>query len=342
MHRRAWYVVAALTVVVGAAVLVLQKLPADAGAARSGPAQPAPTVWIDVGWAGGDVGSPPGPRDGRLGRLDGNESAPEGPMSFTVSPFGELFVLDQVNERLAVYDPDGSFSHALSLPASTFQDVEVTDKGHLVVLDRLARRSLLVMAPDGRILAEEPIEGEALPEGGMVTGMFAEDDGLWLEVGNAYRVHCLDSRHGRGSRETRSGRPSGEPRTVVGAALDGAGGAALWLEDHEDGTIFAERKAFFSREMARIVWVEADVLGRLYAAFHLWSWQKDDPGKVAHEETVIWVLDHWLGLVTELRSPHVATRWEQFRELKVSEDGVIHQLALSPDGARLLRWRGSW
>jgi hypothetical protein len=263
-------------------------------------------------------------------------------MSFTVSSFGELFVLDQVNERIAVYGPDGAFLQAIPLPAPTFQDLEVTDSGVLLVLDRLARRSLLLLGADGKMLGEEAIEGEGVPEGGAVTGMFVEPDGVFLEVGHQTRVRLLDRALAKGDRAKRSGRPTGEPGLSLGAALDGAGGAALWLEDEEDGTILAERELVFPREVARIAWVEPDGLGHLVAALHLWTWSAEDPRKVAHEESVILVLDPWLGRLAEIRSPYVATHWEQFREFKVSEDGAIHQLALSEDGVRLLRWRATW
>lgn len=340
MRPRAWLLATGAAALAATGLVATLWPPDRADASHPERAPSAPWTWIDVGWAGGDAG--PAPADGRLGRLDGDESAPEGPMSFTVSPYGELFVLDQVNERLAVYGPDGAFLQGLTLPAPTFQDVEVTESGVLVVLDRLARRSLLLLSPDGKTLSEEAIEGEGVPEGGAVTGMFAETDGLWLEVGHQVRVRVLDADLRRGDRKTRAGRPTGEPGLSVGAALDGAGGAALWLEDEADGTILAERELVFPREVARIAWVEADGLGRLVAALHLWTWSADDPRRVAHEETAILVLDGWLGRVTELRSPHVATRWEQFRELKVTEDGAIHQLALSAEGARLFRWRASW
>ncbi len=294
-----------------------------------------PAVILDAPWGAGP---------GQLGRDDGNESSPEGPMSFVVSPFDEIFVLDQVNQRIARFEANGPYRGALPLPATTFQGLGLTADGVLVALDRLARRSLLLMTLDGRVLDELPFVGEAIPEGGAVTAMFVEPDGVWLEVGHSYRVRVLDDAllPVSATRPVRAGRRSGAHGVEAVAALDGRGGAALWLQDAQDATIYAQRELAFSQDVARIAWLAADARDRLVMALHLWTWSATDPRRVAHEQNLVMVFDRYLGRLARFSVPWVVTRWEQFREFTVSPQGAVCQMTFSPQGVRIRRWRMSW
>ena len=90
-------------------------------------------------------------------------------------------MLDQVNARLQIFDKDKP-PRVVSLPSDAFQDIALDAKGNPIVMDRLATGTVAFLGANGDIDHTVPIVGPGVPEGGVVTGMFARPDGVWLEV----------------------------------------------------------------------------------------------------------------------------------------------------------------
>jgi hypothetical protein len=176
-----------------------------------------PEVVLQIPWGKGGA---------TLARLDAQEGASEGPMSFAVDSSGELYVLDQVEKRIVRFDARGQLQSEIALPAPTFQELDVTEDGRFVVLDRLARASLLVLASDGQTIREVGAVGEGIPEGGGITAMLAERDGIWLEFGHTNCVRLLDSKLEPTVRTVVRGRPYNASSRLLGV-VERQGGAAL-------------------------------------------------------------------------------------------------------------------
>lgn len=271
-----------------------------------------------------------------LGRRRDPESAPEGPMSFAVGPGGDVFVLDQVHLRVLRVSPGGAPRGAIPIPADTFQDVAVAADGSIVLLDRLARRSLLVLDAAGRTSREVPVEGEGVPEGGLVTSMAVREDGVWLEVGHERAVRVLDGSLRPCARKERPGRLLPDGGSVV-ASLDGRGGARIELLDASGGIRRGTTIALGS-DATRIVEVGGDGAGRLYVVAHLLDFDDATGLEPVYEDVVGVVLDGELRDLASLHSPWVITGLEQFREFVLLPGGDLWQMAFGDDGARFLRW----
>jgi hypothetical protein len=273
-----------------------------------------------------------------LGRLDGLESAAEGPMSFAALAGGEMLVLDQVNRRVARFDAKGTLIAATPLVAGTFQELEPWQDDTFILLDRLVRQSIMIVDRGGQVLGEEPIVGRGIPEGGLVSAMMVESDGIWLEVGHASRVRVLDEQLRPAPREIRRGRPFSSAQNLV-AALDGPGGAELWLEDDQNGSVSAKAKVGSTHAIARIIWAEIDASSHVHAMFHQLEFDPVDHARVTFEQVLGVRYDPWLREVGRFASPHVIRDWEQFREFRVEPDGTIYQMAFDTGGVTFLRWR---
>ncbi|MBI4699997.1 MAG: hypothetical protein HY744_02335 [Deltaproteobacteria bacterium] len=285
------------------------------------------------------LGVPWGAIGAALGRKDASEAAPEGPMSFALLPDGDVVVLDQVNLRLARLRGPGFLVGETPIPADTFQELEVREDGTVVLLDRLARASLLVMAPSGAVLREVGIVGAGIPEGGAVTAMLAEPDGIWLEHNNTDRVRLLDAQLVPTARAVVRGRALGSDKRLL-AALDGRAGATLWLEDATSGLVLKRVAVPAPQRVDRIIWVQADSRGDVHALFHLLASDPALGAQVATEEVLGLRYDGALDLVATYRSPYTIRIWEQFREVRVLPDGTVYQMAFTDEGVRILRW--SW
>ena len=303
-------------------------------------------LFYELGWGGSER---------EVGRLDGHEAASEGPMSFYVTQGGErLYVLDQVNMRVVRHDVHaGQAGHAEQagqaghpgtedsiveyyLPGDTFQDLLVTGDGHIIVMDRLVRTSLLIFSPDGSILDEIGLLGSEIPKGGGITGLFEWDEEIWVEYGHLYNVRVLDRQLLPCRRSVVPGRHFRWPLTV-NARLDGMGGVEIWLDELWSGVALSRRELFMDHDINRIIWLESDEKDRIHIMFHLLEFEPTRPWGVVHESTAGVVLDENLNILSEFASPFSIVEHEQFREFQVTGDGNTYQMAFVPEGVKFLK-----
>jgi hypothetical protein len=273
-----------------------------------------------------------------VGRLDASEGASEGPMSFAIASGGDVVVLDQVNLRVAWFDASGTLVRDVAIPARSFQELELAADGRMVLLDRLVRRSLLVLAARGGVEREVSVPGPGIVEGGAVTAMLAEPDGIWLEVGHRERVRLLDERLAPVARTVRRGRPYADDKDLM-AALDGRGGASLWLEAQGSGQTLVRATVPTAHRIDRIVWLEADARGDVQAFFHLLDLDPAHGTGVIFEQVLAVRFDASLRPRARFQSPWVIQQLEQYREIRVQPDGTVYQMAFEPNGMRIVRWR---
>ena len=290
-----------------------------------------PDVVVRASW-----GSEPG----QLGRRDADESAPEGPMSFTVAPGGDVWVLDQVNFRLVRFDADGRFGEAIDVGSETFQSLALGAGGELVLVDRLAARTVRVLASNGTWLGEVPLEGIGIPEGGGTTAVFARDDGVWIEYDHRRAVRVLDAQwRDPFYRRELPGRPVG-PGAVRGVAWrEGPAVVGLQLFDGAAEVPRSETMLRFDEPVRRIVELAGDAQGDVVLAVHVATEDPEGGHAVLHEAFEVLVLDSALVERRRIVTAPSVGPWEQTKELEVSGDGTIWQMAFDEDGVEVRRWR---
>jgi hypothetical protein len=306
----------------------------DAGAAKREqvPTLDEPKILVDLEWGSGGW---------TVGRFDGNQAASAGPMSFCLSPAGDIYILDQIQARVLVFFPDGSPSRQVPLPAAAFNDILALEDGTLVLLDRDARGVIVILDGSGDVRGEHAVEGPGIERAGRVTATYALEDGIWLEVHHETMVHVLDAGLSPCERTVLAGLPCGTGGTRMRPARIEAGGAVIRIEDASGNTV-REKKIYLDHPIERIAWTDTDAEGRVYALLHLLEYDGRTPPSVAYEGTVGMVFDGELNLLARIVSPHVITSWWQLKEFEVTPDGRVLQLALTERGAQLLEWRVSW
>ncbi|MBN1771610.1 MAG: hypothetical protein JXB32_10130 [Deltaproteobacteria bacterium] len=286
------------------------------------------------------VVAPWGDGDGALGRRGGDESNFEGPPSFAVGLAGDLFVLDAVNRRAARWSADGAWLGATPLGSETFVDLAVAPGGELVLLDRLVARVVRVVTLDGTVVGEAPVEGEGIPEGGGVTGVFARDDGVWLEYEHRWSVRVMDPRFAPAFyRWAVPGRPAGPDALHVGAGRRGIDALDVWTFDREAGQELARATLRFAKPVDRIGGLGRNAAGRLMLAAHLLV-EGPGPGyEVEFSGFEVVVLDAGLQERARFAAPDSEGPWEQWDAFELADDGAVWQSAFTERGVEVRRWR---
>ena len=100
---------------------------------------------------------PWGEEPGHVGRTDGGDDRdPLGPSSFAVGPSGELAVADWVNERISVFDADGTYRE-LPLPERVTVDLAVGADGRIALVGLGMGARVHELSADGRPLGSYPV-----------------------------------------------------------------------------------------------------------------------------------------------------------------------------------------
>jgi len=293
--------------------------------ARLAPAADPPERWAFLPW------------DQAVGRIIGHESDSEGPKSFAVKADGGVLLLDQVNARVLSLDAQGRVAATISLPATTFDDVEQVDGQAVLALDRLVSKVLLVMDPKGTILAEVPLEGRGIERSGLITAILPRPDGVWLEVEHRYSVKVVDRLLKPCERQMVLGRPIANGRSLHGE-LDGHGGVSLSTSLRNDRKPDATVTFKGHAPISRIVWLDADAEGRVHAVLHEIERAAKSPFQVLSERYWLVVFDDRLHELGRIESPWVLTQYDQRVEFRLGPDGRLWQMAFTPEGVHVLNW----
>lgn len=352
LHRR-WPLVLVALILIAAGVLLLRQrritdAPAPAAGARDGGAGPGrkrpermpSKATLTDGGAGrtttlvkGRWGAAPG----EFGRKRDPESAPEAPMSLAPGPKGQLLVLDQQNGRIQRFDAQGKPAGEVRVGADTFQDVAVDPKGNVLVLDRLADGEVAIYDAEGRPKGRVPVVGGPITEGGGVTGLFADERGVWLEREHGEVVRIADA-EGRPdpNRPTQPGRPSRDGQLHLWARIASAPeGTVLVRAFDRDGQVRWQRRLGLERPIAHLLLLDTDRRGSAYLGA-----LTGRPTEEGLAEATIVVVRAGLadGQPTgRLVLPAPEVPEEMFRELSVTDDGEILQLLPRDDGMSVLR-----
>lgn len=259
-------------------------------------------------------------------------------MSFTVDAWGRVLVLDQVNERIQIFE-EGRTPRSIPLPADSYQDIGVDRNGNPVVLDRLVRRTVETLQPGGDTLAV-PLEGGGVPEGGGTTAMFVRDDGVWIEVEHGRLVRVADAAgHPDQQRPAVPGRFSADGRWLLSAAREGQGAAVVLARPASDPgaapRLFAHVR--FALPVLYLVALESDPAGRVLLAAHLARFRPTRPFDVIEEHLEVVLLAANGREADRLRLPVSRGALDRFRSLFVGPDGLLYHFYFDETGASLRR-----
>jgi hypothetical protein len=189
--------------------MVADETGVDLGATRFASSRPPGAVLARAGWGGGDR---------ELGLISGREQARIGPSAFDIAPGGSVVVLDQVNQRLAVF-PRGRGPRHLPISFTGGEgDLAIGPDGRIYVLDDGGSQSAvpLVRSVDasgrpvaGAPLAEPTADMLRMGPGSPVVHVYPSE--MWLPVGPGRPPLSPAQQVERSS----AGRPVAEGESVV-------------------------------------------------------------------------------------------------------------------------------
>lgn len=304
----------------------------DAGgrAAAAASAVTAVTV-VKGGWGAGPA---------QFGRKRDPESNPEAPMAIAVGAGGEVAVLDQVNRRVSRWS-GGRLVGTLPFGGDTVQDLALGPGGQTVLLDRLADRNVQVWGDDGKLVNEIPLVGRGVREGGGVTGVFADDKGIYVEREHGALVRVADARGAAdGAREELPGRPTRDGRLLVTAAIRDRGAGEIVVRAFDRGTLKLafEQRVLVGGPVLALVMLDSDRRGAIYVAADTGHEASEPPFGILDEAIVVARLAPGGAPRGSISLPAPDTADETFRRMSVDDDGNIYLMTPGSEGFAVQRF----
>jgi hypothetical protein len=264
-----------------------------------------------------------GSKPGEFARRRDPESNPEAPMA-VVAAGGDVVVVDQVNRRVQRFH-GGKLVATIPLGGDTVQDVAVAGQKTLL-LDRLADKNVQVYGADGKLTNELSIVGKGVPEGGGVTGLFADGDGIYVEREHSTLVRIADaSGNADPNRPELIGRPSRDGRSLLKAAIaDRAGGLiAVSAFDRQSGTALWSQTIQVDEPILHIFTLDSDRHGRTYVAVDVGRESPAPPYQIVDEKIVVARLDQNGSPAGAIEAPPLGTADETFHPITIDDDGAV-------------------
>ncbi|HEX8954447.1 MAG TPA: hypothetical protein VF945_21480, partial [Polyangia bacterium] len=265
---------------------------------------------------------------------------PEGPMAVAAGAAGQLAVVDQINRRILRYK-DGKLVGTIPIGGDTVQDVAFARDGRMLVLDRLVDGNVQVYGADGKLVDELSLAGKGVGEGGGVTGLFADDDGIYVERDHESVVRIADAA-GRSdpNRPALAGRPARDGRLLLAAEIADASGGDVLVSatDRSSGQPAWKQPIHLGVPIVHIITLDSDAAGLVYLAVDVGRETTSAPFQIVDERILVARLGAGGAPRGLLSLPPLPTADESFRPITVDDDGSVYVMAAGDNGLAVTRY----
>jgi len=252
---------------------------------------------------------------------------------------GEIAIVDQVNRRVQRFK-DGKVSAILSIGGDTVQDLALFgDK--TVLLDRLADRNVQIYDREGKLENESQLVGKGIQEGGTVTGLFTDDDGIYVERSHDVVVRIADARGAADpARPELPGRPTRDGRLWISAQLldRSSGVVAVRAIDRQSGQPAWQSEVPTNAPIQSLVMLDSDRNGMVYIAADVGTESPTPPYSIADESIQVTRLGTNGVQRGTLTLPPLSSADETFRPLTVDDDGNLYEMSATDSGLQVTRY----
>jgi len=263
-----------------------------------------------------------------IGAISPPEAEAIGPMSFTISDKGEIYILDQLNSRIQVYR-DGKRTETIKIPVKPegIMDIELLPDGKIALLDNTMEKSLFIIENQGKLINTIPLEGQLIayaPEATEINmvreGKFT---GVWVRV-NGHSVKLADADGKTAMRVSVPGKLTFNSERLLDAKI--LGDITISLMRSEKGSLSMwepELTVEFDMFIIHFGGPWDDRSGNIYLSAFMED--SDEQGESTYSNVMV-VFSSVMKETGRIKLAVQKASYEIFHPVKVSPDGKIYQM----------------
>ncbi len=302
----------------------------DGGGHRNGMDEPVIEEGAEV------LRVPWGSDEGQLGYVP---DIPEGPASFFVGFAEQIFILDQLNSRVQVYQ-DGSHRGTIPVPTGYyFQDIDLSQDNDLILLDRRFKKAVVFLTSSGSLDCEVGLIGEGISDASSVTGLYSRYDGIW--VGDSSKLLRIAKVNGAPDpdRPFMPGLFSKDDSSILSAEKDGELSVVLYVRQASNPENLSHHVIRFDMPVTAIEVLESDMAGRIDLGVQVSLETGGSEGTQSESYVVMVILNNNGSELRRFLMPFPTNRGVPRRSIRVGADGTIYQMRFDAEGARVVRYK---
>ncbi len=278
---------------------------------------------------------------GEFGKDD--VAAEIGPLSFTVDKEENIYILDQMNQRVQKFSHSGDFIASFQIENKIADDIAVDDNGNIYIMDAVTKKAVYKYTPYG--IKEQTFEIN--PEIDWVTGLFIKDDGIYIEI--EHDNLCLIGKTNNESIPKIIQNDPAKNEPFPGRFYKGQNSDLYLIARKENANellvegvtrgkhILNQMQVVADRPVREIMSLDSDTKGNVYLTHKL---VLEGPAPnfeclAKQLELVKFTPDG--KLVGKIEMPYPVSA-EYLKSIVVSNEGNIYQLQTFDDGLKVVKW----
>lgn len=273
----------------------------------------------------------------QLGRSEPEEASPEAPMSFAVSDDGSIYILDQLNQRIQVFNAAGNRIDTIVISGPTYSDIDLGQAGRIVLLDQCRNEAVVFIDGTGRMVGRVALLGGEVHDIGGVNGIWSRIDGVWVGYESTLVRVCDANGKADPDRPAVSGRFSRDGRYLLSTVKVGDITASLTRKRVGEDKV-ENFSVFFDLPILYFTLIDTDAGGKIYLGVTLLAEGVDPPYNLEQSREEVVVFGSTGSELKRLIMPVSTDAGGVTRSLRLAADGTVYQLVIGESSATVRRY----
>ncbi len=283
----------------------------------------------------------------RLGRRRENVYSYSVPQGFTLDDSGNIFILDQINKRIQVFDNDGRYLKAIPLPNSQFYDIDTGQSGNLFLLSKgldpvtlKGTGSVILIDESGKELKRIGLIGKGIQNINAANSIYRSRDGLWTDIYSDLVRICDAFGNEEDDRLIlkKAGKITSDEKYLF-RVMEWQGKTITFGRRLRNESDIKKYSVDFMDPMFGAAVLDTDNNGSMYMVATRLVEENGPPYGVEDYHQILVVMDGDGGEKRRIYMPVSTWGLDNHRPYRVTRDGIIYRLVFDDTGAVMWRYK---